>query len=101
VLRRQRDVFADVWFERLGSLAVAHLSNLRGSDGYRQQRAVLTKTPGGHPDSHARVSVARSLQDLADPPVLALIELGHTELQLLRAIYNLVHLHHGAQLRFA
>ena len=46
VLRRQRDVFGDVWFERLGSISVAHLYNLRGSDGYRQQRVVLTKTSG-------------------------------------------------------
>ena len=44
VLRRQRDVFADPRFERLGSISVGHLYNLRASAGYRAQRVVLTKT---------------------------------------------------------
>jgi len=44
VLRRQRDVFGDTRFARLGSLSVAHLYNLRNSAGYRAQRVVLTKT---------------------------------------------------------
>jgi transposase InsO family protein len=47
VLRRQRDVFGDARFERLGSISVGHLYNLRGSAGYRKQRVVLTKTRGG------------------------------------------------------
>lgn len=46
VLRRQRDVFGDARFERLGSISVAHLYNLRNSAGYREQRVVLTKTRG-------------------------------------------------------
>lgn len=44
VLRRQRDVFGDERFERLGSISVAHLYNLRNSAGYWDQRVVLTKT---------------------------------------------------------
>ena len=44
VLRRQRDVFADARFARLGSISVAHLYNLRASAGYRQQRVVVSKT---------------------------------------------------------
>ena len=44
VLRRQRDVFGDTRFERLGSLSVGHLYNLRNSAPYRAQRVVLTKT---------------------------------------------------------
>ena len=44
VLRRQRDVFADARFARLGSISVGHLYNLRNSAGYRAQRVVLTKT---------------------------------------------------------
>jgi transposase InsO family protein len=44
VLRRQRDVFGDERFQRLGSISVAHLYNLRHSAGYRAQRVVLTKT---------------------------------------------------------
>lgn len=44
VLRRSRDVFGDERFERLGSISVAHLYNLRNSDRYRAKRVVLTKT---------------------------------------------------------
>ena len=44
VLQRQRDVFGDTRFDRLGSISVAHLYNLRASDRYRAQRVVTTKT---------------------------------------------------------
>jgi transposase InsO family protein len=44
VLRRQRDRFGDVRFERLGSISVAHLYNLRASAGYRARRVMLNKT---------------------------------------------------------
>ena len=44
VLRRQRDVFSDARFERLGSLSPAHLYNLRRSSGYRARRVLQTKT---------------------------------------------------------
>jgi len=44
VLRRQRDVFGDERFVRLGSISVAHLYNLRASAGYRAQRVVVSKT---------------------------------------------------------
>ena len=44
VLRRQREVFGDARFERLGSISIGHLYNLRNSAPYRAQRVVLTKT---------------------------------------------------------
>ena len=44
VLRRQRDVFGDARFARLGSLSVALVYNLRHSAGYKNQRVVLTTT---------------------------------------------------------
>jgi transposase InsO family protein len=44
VLRRQRDVFGDARFERLGSISVGHLYNLRNSAPYRAERVILTKT---------------------------------------------------------
>ena len=44
VLRRQRDVFGDARFERLGSISVGHLYNLRNSAPYQARRVVLTKT---------------------------------------------------------
>ena len=57
VLRRQRDVFGDARFERLGSISVGHLYNLRNSGGYRQQRVVLTKTRG---DKAAAICVRKA-----------------------------------------
>ncbi len=44
VLRRQREVFGDTRFERLGSISVAHLYNLRHSAGYQARRIKRTKT---------------------------------------------------------
>jgi len=44
VLRRQRDVFGDTRFERLGDISIGHLYNLRNSSPYRAQRVVKTKT---------------------------------------------------------
>ena len=44
VLRRQRDVFGDARFARLGAISVGHLYNLRNSAPYRAHRVVLTKT---------------------------------------------------------
>jgi len=44
VLRRQRDVFGDTRFQRLGSISVGHLYNLRNGAPYRAERVVLTKT---------------------------------------------------------
>lgn len=44
VLRRQRDVFGDARFARLGSLSVAHLYNLRNSAPYRAKRILKTRT---------------------------------------------------------
>lgn len=44
ILRRQRDVFGDTRFERLGSISPSHLYNLRRSAAYRARRVVQTKT---------------------------------------------------------
>ncbi|MDP1692457.1 MAG: transposase family protein [Burkholderiaceae bacterium] len=57
VLRRQRDVFGDARFERLGSISVAHLYNLRNSAPYRAQRVVLTKT---RPTKAATIGVRKA-----------------------------------------
>jgi transposase InsO family protein len=57
VLRRQRDVFNDTRFERLGSISVGHLYNLRNSAGYREQRVVLTKT---RPTKSATIGVRKA-----------------------------------------
>ena len=57
VLRRQRDVFGDARFERLGSISVSHLYNLRNSARYRAQRVVLVKT---RPTKAATIGVRRA-----------------------------------------
>ena len=57
VLRRQRDVFDDARFERLGGISVGHLYNLRNSAGYRAQRVVLTKT---RPSKVATIGVRKA-----------------------------------------
>jgi transposase InsO family protein len=57
VLRRQRDVFGDARFERLGSISVGHLYNLRNSAPYRAQRVVLTKT---RPTQAATIGVRKA-----------------------------------------
>jgi len=44
VLRRQRDVFGEARFARLGSISVAHLYNLRNSAPYRAKRILKTRT---------------------------------------------------------
>jgi Integrase core domain len=57
VLRRQRDGFGDMRFERLGSISVGHLYNLRNSAGYRAQRVVLTKT---RPTKSATIGIRKA-----------------------------------------
>ena len=44
VLRRQREVFRDARFQRLGDISVGHLYKLRNSAPYRARHVVLTKT---------------------------------------------------------
>ena len=57
VLRRQRDVFGDERFVRLGSISVGHLYNLRHSAGYRNQRVLLTKT---QPSKNTKIGVRKA-----------------------------------------
>jgi transposase InsO family protein len=57
VLRRQRDVFGDTRFERLGSISVGHLYNLRNGAPYRAQRVVLTRT---QPTKAATIGVRKA-----------------------------------------
>ena len=64
VLRRQRDVFGDARFERLGSISVGHLYNLRNSAPYRAQRVVLTKT---RPTQAATIGVRKAPAPEARP----------------------------------
>ena len=44
LLKRASAVYGDARFERLATLSVSHLYNLRKSAGYQRQRASFTKT---------------------------------------------------------
>ena len=57
VLRRQRDVFGDERFARLGSISVGHLYKLRNSAGYRNQRVLQTKT---QPTTNTQIGVRKA-----------------------------------------
>jgi len=47
LLRRAFTVYGDQRYERLATLSVSHLYNLRKTGGYRAQRTHFTKTPVG------------------------------------------------------
>jgi hypothetical protein len=69
VLRRQRDVFGDTRFDRLGSISVGHLYNLRNSGGYRQQRVPVGISPplGLMPKAQGSATAAMAMNTAARP----------------------------------
>jgi transposase InsO family protein len=55
LLQRAYSIYGDTRYERLATLSVSHLYNLRKSQGYRAQRMVMTKTrPVCNPIGHRR-----------------------------------------------
>jgi len=67
VLRRQRDVFGDERFERLGSISVGHLYNLRHSAGLPLPACAADQDPANeeHPNRRAQGPHARGPSRLA------------------------------------
>jgi hypothetical protein len=51
VLRRQHQVFGDARFERLATLSVGHLYNLRASRTYALMSVISTRTEAGGADT--------------------------------------------------
>jgi transposase InsO family protein len=86
VLRRQRDVFGDARFERLGSISVGHLYNLRNSAGYRQQRVVLTKTRG---NKAATIGVRRAPAPEARPGFIRIDSVHQGDLDGIKGLYHI------------
>lgn len=86
VLRRQRDVFGDTRFERLGSISVAHLYNLRASAGYRQQRVVVTKTRG---NKAAAIGVRRAPAPQARPGFIRIDSVHQGDLDGVKGLYHI------------
>ena len=86
VLRRQREVFGDARFERLGSISVGHLYNLRNSAGYRQQRVVLTKTRG---DKAATIGVRKAPAPDGRPGFVRIDSVHQGDLDGIKGLYHI------------
>jgi len=86
VLRRQRDVFGDARFERLGSISVAHLYNLRNAAGDRAQRVVLTKTRG---DRAATIGVRKAPAPEGRPGFIRIDSVHQGDFDGIKGLYHI------------
>jgi transposase InsO family protein len=86
VLRRQRDVFGEAQFERLGSLSVGHLYNLRHSDGYRRQRVLVTKT---QPTKASTIGVRKAPAPEGRPGFIRIDSVHQGDLDGVKGLYHI------------
>ena len=86
VLRRQRDVFGDTRFERLGSISVGHLYNLRNSAPYRAHRVVLTKT---RPTKAATIGVRKAPAPEGRPGFVRIDSVHQGDLDGTKGLYHI------------
>ena len=86
VLRRQRDVFGDTRFQRLGSISVGHLYNLRNSAPYRAQRVVLTKT---RPTQAATIGVRKAPAPEGRPGFIRIDSVHQGDLDGTKGLYHI------------
>lgn len=86
VLRRQRDVFGDARFARLGSISVAHLYNLRKAAGYREQRVVLNKTSG---DKAATIGVRKAPAPEGRPGFVRIDSVHQGDFDGIKGLYHI------------
>ncbi len=86
VLRRQRDVFGDVRFARLGSISVGHLYNLRNSAPYRTQRVVLTET---QPTKAVTIGVRRAPAPEGRPGFIRIDSVHQGDLDGIKGLYHI------------
>jgi transposase InsO family protein len=86
VLRRQRDVFNDTRFARLGSISVGHLYNLRNSAGYRAQRIVLTKT---RPTQAATIGVRKAPAPQGRPGFIRIDSVHQGDQDGIKGLYHI------------
>jgi transposase InsO family protein len=86
VLRRQRDVFGDARFERLGSISVGHLYNLRNSAPYRAHRVVLTKT---RPTQAATLGVRKAPAPEGRPGFVRIDSVHQGDLDGTKGLYHI------------
>ena len=85
VLRRQRDVFGDERFARLGGVSVGHLYNLRNSAGYRNQRVVLTKT---QPSKNTQIGVRKAPAPEGRPGFIRIDSVHQGDLDGVKGLYH-------------
>lgn len=85
VLRRQRDLFKDERFERLGSISVGHLYNLRNSAGYRNQRVLLTKT---RPSKNTCIGVRKAPAPEGRPGFIRIDSVHQGDLNGIKGLYH-------------
>jgi hypothetical protein len=86
VLRRQRDVYGDTRFERLGSISVGHLYNLRNSAPYRAQRVVLTKT---RPTKTATIGVRKAPAPEGRPGFIRIDSVHQGDWDGIKGVYHI------------
>ena len=86
VLRRQREVFGDERFARLGSISVGHLYNLRNSAGYRNQRVLLTKT---EPSKDRKIGVRKAPAPEGRPGFIRIDSVHQGDLDGVKGLYHI------------
>ena len=86
VLRRQRDVFHDARFERLGSISSAHLYNLRRSSGYRARRVLQTKT---RPNKAITIGVRKAPTPEGRPGFIRIDSVHQGDLDGAKGLYHI------------
>ncbi len=84
-LRRQRDVFGDERFQRLGSISVGHLYSLRHSAGYRNQRVLLTKT---QPSKNTQIGVRKAPAPEGRPGFIRIDSVHQGDLDGIKGLYH-------------
>jgi transposase InsO family protein len=86
VLRRQRDVFGDERFVRLGCISVGHLYNLHHSAGYRNHRVVLTKT---QPNKASAIGVRKAPAPEGRPGFIRIDSVHQGDLDGVKGLYHI------------
>ncbi len=86
VLRRQRDVFGEARFARLGSISVGHLYNLRNSAPYRDKRILKTRT---RPVKASKIGVRKAPAPQGCPGFIRIDSVHQGDLDGIKGLYHI------------
>lgn len=86
VLRRQRDLYGDARFERLGGISVAHLYNLRQSEPYRARRITRTQT---RPVKAATIGTRKAPAPEGRPGFIRIDSVHQGDLDGIKGLYHI------------